>query len=310
MAFTQAFLALVLVAVSNPFESLVAIPQEGRGLNPLLQNFWMVAHPPVIFAAYAAYTVPFAYAINGLFTRQLGDEWLASVRRWSLWAWLFLGMGILMGAYWAYLELGWGGYWGWDPVENSSLIPWLTGTALLHSLLMQQRRKTFKIWNLWLIALTFLLCIFATFVTRSGVIQSVHAFGRSVIGTYFAAFILICLSAFVALLTSRRGQLGNREEPREFLSREAGLLLTNLLLCGAALVVLIGTVFPALTELFQNQQAALGASFYERTVGPLLHVGDRAARVLPLAGVGRDVSSTGYVGTCCPLGPSLQVRLP
>jgi len=270
MAFTQGFLALVLVLLSNPFETLSSVPLEGRGLNPLLQNFWMVVHPPVVFLAYAAYTVPFALAIGGLATGRLEKTWLDMVRRWALFSWLFLGAGILMGAYWAYLELGWGGYWGWDPVENSSLIPWLTGTALLHSLMIQQRRNAFKTWNLWLIALTFALCLFATFVTRSGVIQSVHAFGRSPIGYYFLAFIALCLLVLAGLMSLRRRVLGKVYEFQVLLSRETSLLLTNLLLVGAALVVLVGTLFPALVELFQGKQATLDISFYERTVGPLV----------------------------------------
>ena len=270
MAFTQGFLALVLVLISNPFEALPIVPLEGRGLNPLLQNFWMVMHPPVVFLAYAAYTVPFALAIGGLVVGRLDRRWLDTVRRWALFAWLLLGAGILMGAYWAYLELGWGGYWGWDPVENSSLIPWLTGTALLHSLMMQQRRDAFKGWNLWLAALTFLLCMFATFVTRSGIIQSVHAFGRSPIGYYFLAFIAVCLLIFTTLVFHRRRMLGQTYEFRVLLSREASLLLTNLLLLGAALVVLVGTLFPALLELVQGKQASLDITFYERTVGPLV----------------------------------------
>ncbi|MBN1579846.1 MAG: heme lyase CcmF/NrfE family subunit [Anaerolineae bacterium] len=272
MSFSQAFLALILIVASNPFELLPSVPLEGQGLNPLLQNFWMVAHPPVVFMGYAAYTAPFALAIGGLIANQMGEMWLRAVRRWALWAWLFLGTGILMGAYWAYLELGWGGYWGWDPVENSSLIPWLTGTALLHSLMMQRRRQAFKHWNLWLIVMTFLLCVFATFVTRSGIIQSVHAFGRSVIGFYFLGFMVLCLIVFGALLFVRRRELDSKHELTTLFSREAGLLLTNLLLCGTALVVLIGTLFPTLAEAFQGRQAALGATFYERTVGPLAQI--------------------------------------
>lgn len=269
MSVTQAFLALVLVLLSNPFKTLPTVPLDGQGLNPLLQNFWMVMHPPVIFLAYAAYTVPFALAIGGLVVGRLDKAWLARVRRWAIFAWLFLGAGILMGAYWAYLELGWGGYWGWDPVENSSLIPWLTGTALLHSLMMQERRDAFKRWNLWLIGLTFALCLFATFVTRSGVIQSVHAFGRSAIGYYFLAFIFFSLAALAAWISLRRRMLGEEYEFGILLSRETSLLLTNLILLGAALVVLIGTLFPALVELVQGRQASLDMTFYERTVGPL-----------------------------------------
>lgn len=272
LAGTQAVLALVLLLTSNPFSVLPTVPAEGQGLNPLLQNFWMIAHPPVVFAGYAAYTVPFALALAGLITGQLDTAWLRSVRRWALLAWLFLGAGILMGAWWAYLELGWGGYWGWDPVENSSLIPWLTGTALLHSLMMQRQRRVSLVWNLWLIGLSFVLCVFATFVTRSGIIQSVHAFGRSSLGAYFLAYIAACLTGLGWLLYRRRAELRHPWELRALLSREAGLLLTNWLLVGTALVILVGTLFPTLTEVIQQRRASLDASFYRRTVGPLAHV--------------------------------------
>ena len=272
MAFTQGFLALILLLASNPFEALPTTPAEGQGLNPLLENFWMIVHPPVIFMGYAGYTVPFALALAGLITGQLGRDWVQEVRRWALLAWLFLGAGILLGAWWAYLELGWGGYWGWDPVENSSLIPWLTGTALLHSLMMQQRRGAFKVWNLGLISLTFVLCIFATFVTRSGIVQSVHAFGRSPVGYYFIALIVLSLLALACLLYSRRQELSSQQELKSLLSREASLLFINLLFGGMALVLLLGTLFPALTEVLQGRQAALGVSFYERTMGPLAQI--------------------------------------
>ncbi|MBC7236199.1 MAG: heme lyase CcmF/NrfE family subunit [Chloroflexi bacterium] len=268
ISFTQAFLALVLAVASNPFQVSPMVPPDGRGMNPLLRNFWMTVHPPVIFAAYAAYTVPFALLIAGLATNRLDGAWLRAVRRWALISWLLLGAGIAMGAWWAYLELGWGGYWGWDPVENSSLIPWLLGTALLHSMMAQQRRSIFRLWNVWLIFLTFTLCIYASFVTRSGIIQSVHAFGRSSIGYYFLAFIAVCFILFLYLL--RGCQKGGAEQDMgSLLSREAGLLYTNLLLGGAGLVVFVGTLMPALVELLQKRQMALGASFYEQTVGPL-----------------------------------------
>lgn len=287
MALTQAFLSLVIILESSPFELLSVVPTEGQGLNPLLQNFWMIAHPPVVFAGYAAYTAPFALVIGGLVTGQFSNDWLKAVRGWALLAWLFLGAGILMGAWWAYLELGWGGYWAWDPVENSSLIPWLVGTAMLHSLMMQQRRGVFKVWNTWLISLTFLLCIFATFITRSGVIQSVHAFGRSPIGTYFLAYIALCLLALAVLVHLRRHTLRGQYEFKELFARETSLFLTNLLLLGAALAVLLGTLFPALVELVQGRQAALEVSFYERTVGPAILLIIALIGICPLVAWGR-----------------------
>lgn len=269
LALVQAFLALVLWTASNPFETLQIAPGEGHGLNPLLQNIGMILHPPVIFAGYTLYAIPFALSLAALIGGELTREWARMVRRWALLAWLLLGVGILLGAWWAYLELGWGGYWGWDPVENASLIPWLTGTALLHSLMMQGRRGAFKVWNLILIAATFLLCILATFITRSGLIRSVHAFGRSPIGFYFGAFILLMAGAWAALLYWRRALWANSSHISALLSRETGLLLTNLLFVGTALVILLGTLFPTLTETLQGRQASLGAAFYARTAVPL-----------------------------------------
>ena len=269
LALCQAFFALLLVVVSNPFAAYPASPPEGLGMNPLLENFWMIIHPPVVFIGYAAYTVPFAFAIAALITGKLGKEWIRGIRRWNLFSWLFLGLGIILGAWWAYLELGWGGYWGWDPVENASLIPWLVGTAFLHSATMQERRGIFKVWNIALAVMTFVLCIFATFVTRSGIIQSVHAFGESVIGYYFLAFLAVILIFFFGLAFYRRRELASERERKSLLSREAGYLLNNLLFVGLALAVFIGTVFPAVSEIVRGVQVALGASFFERVFSPL-----------------------------------------
>ncbi len=269
LALCQAFFALLLVIASNPFATLPTRPAEGFGLNPLLENFWMIIHPPVVFVGYAAYTVPFAFAIAALATGKLGQDWIRGIRRWNLFSWLFLGLGILLGAWWAYLELGWGGYWGWDPVENASLIPWLVGTALLHSATTQERRGMFKVWNISLMILTFVLCIFATFVTRSGIIQSVHAFGQSVIGHYFMAFLVIILVVSFGLAFYRRRELASEAEMGDLLSREAGYLLNNLLFSGLALAVLIGTVFPTVSEIVQGTQVALGPPFFERVSAPL-----------------------------------------
>jgi len=269
LALCQAFFALLLVFASNPFVTSPTRPVEGFGMNPLLENFWMIIHPPVVFIGYAAYTVPFAFAIAALVTGKLGKEWIRGIRRWNLFSWLFLGLGIILGAWWAYLELGWGGYWGWDPVENASLIPWLVGTAFLHSATMQERRGIFKVWNIALAVMTFVLCIFATFVTRSGIIQSVHAFGESVIGYYFLAFLVAVLAVSFGLAFYRRRELASEREMKSLLSREAGFLLNNLLFVGLALAVFIGTVFPAVSEIVRGVQVALGASFFERVFTPL-----------------------------------------
>ena len=273
-ALAQSFLALVLIVASNPFARFPMAPLQGRGLNPLLQNIWMVMHPPMVLVGYAAYAVPFALAIGGLAAGDLSSAWLRRVRHWSVLAWLLLGIGIIMGAWWAYLELSWGGYWGWDPVENASLIPWLTGTALLHSLAMQRRRGAFKRWNVWLISLNFVLCYLATFITRSGVIQSVHAFARSPVGTYFLVAIPICLIATHYLLVRRRPLLGARQDQAtlSLASREAGLMGTSLLMVGTGAIVLVGMLLPVGIELVQGRQVGLSTDFFIRTVVPLLQI--------------------------------------
>jgi len=272
LAVVQTFMALVLILPSNPFEMAAIVPAEGFGLNPLLENVGMIFHPPTLFIGYALYAVPFAFVLAGLLSGQPSDAWMAAVRRWSLIAWGALSIGILLGAWWAYVELGWGGYWAWDPVENSSLIPWLVGTAALHSASIQQRRGMFRTWAAALNMLTFALCIFATFVTRSGVIQSVHAFERSAIGTYFALFLGLVLIGGFGLLYARRRVLTEDHALDSFVSREAGFLLTNLLLVGAALVVFLGTIYPAITEVFQGKQVALDPAFFNRAFLPLAFV--------------------------------------
>ncbi len=276
---TQAFFALLVCFVSKPFVLLPARALDGMGLNPMLENPGMVYHPPTLFLGYAAYTVPFAYAIAALVSGRLGNDWLRGMRRWNLVAWGFLGLGILLGAQWAYVELGWGGYWGWDPVENASLIPWLTGTALLHSAMIQERRGLFKVWNLLLVVGTFLLCVFATFVTRSGMVQSVHAFSRSPIGYYFLGFIGLWLVAVLWLITARRVELRTDAMVEQVASREGTFLLNNLLFTGLAAAIMLGTLFPTLTEMLSGTQVALGRGFFDRVSGPL------ALAMLALLGV-------------------------
>ena len=265
----QGFFALLLCFVSKPFVLLAVRPLEGMGLNPLLENPGMIYHPPTLFLGYAAYTVPFAYAIAALVSGRLGEDWVRGIRRWNLVAWTFLGLGILLGAQWAYVELGWGGYWGWDPVENASLIPWLTGTALLHSVMIQERRGLYKIWNLLLTVGTFLLCIFATFITRSGFVQSVHTFAPSEIGYYFLGFIAIVLVVSVGLILRRWGELRKGAMLEEILSREGTFLINNLLFTGLAVAVLLGTLFPTLTGVLTGTSVSLGREFFDRIGRPL-----------------------------------------
>jgi cytochrome c-type biogenesis protein CcmF len=269
LAVTQAFFALLLILLTNPFELLAGIPVEGVSLNPLLQNFWMIIHPPIIFAAYALWTIPAAYALAALMTGRLDATWLRGTRRWTLTAWASLGIGILVGAWWAYLELGWGGYWGWDPVENSSLIPWLVGTAFVHSAIIQERRDMFRAWNVLLAVVTFVLTIFATFVTRSGLIQSVHAFARSPIGYWYLGYMLVTLAVTIGLMLARRKELQGEGELGDLLSREFVFLVTVLLFLGAATAVLLGTLWPTFTEAVRGVATSLGPENYNRFMGPL-----------------------------------------
>lgn len=269
LALTQAFFALLLIVLTNPFELLPSVPAEGVSLNPLLQNFWMVIHPPIIFAAYALWTVPFAYAFAALVTGRLDATWLRGIRRWTLAAWATLGIGILVGAWWAYLELGWGGYWGWDPVENSSLIPWLVATAFVHSAIIQDRRDMFRGWNVFLASLTFVLTVFATFVTRSGLIQSVHAFAQSPIGYYYLGYMLLVLAVCIGLMLGRRRELQGTGLLGDLLSREFVFLVTNLLFLGSAAAVMLGTLWPTFTEAVRDVATSLGPDNYNRIMGPL-----------------------------------------
>jgi len=284
LGLVEAFFALLLCLVSKPFVLLPARAVDGVGLNPLLQNPGMVYHPPTLFLGYAAFTIPFAYAVAALVTGRLGEQWLRGIRRWNLVAWTFLGIGILLGAQWAYVELGWGGYWGWDPVENASLIPWLTATALLHSVMIQERRGLFKVWNLFLIIGTFLLCVFATFITRSGFVQSVHAFSRSSIGYYFLGFIGLWAVVSLWLIAARRRELRSDAIVEAVLSREGTFLLNNILFTGLALAVLLGTLFPALTEALSGTQIALDRSFFDRVSGPVTLAMLALLGVCPLLG--------------------------
>jgi cytochrome c-type biogenesis protein CcmF len=269
LAFSQAFFALLLVVVSNPFELLPSVPAEGVSLNPLLQNFWMIVHPPIVFASYALWTIPAAYALAALVTGKLDATWLRGTRRWMLAAWATLGLGILVGAWWAYLELGWGGYWGWDPVENSSFIPWLVGTAFVHSAIIQERRDMFRAWNVVLAVLTFLLTVFATFVTRSGLIQSVHAFAKSPIGYYYLGYMLLVLAVTLGLVVARSKELKGSGELGDLFSREFAFLITNLLFLGLAAAVLLGTLWPTFTESLRGVATSLTKESYNRFFGPL-----------------------------------------
>jgi cytochrome c-type biogenesis protein CcmF len=265
-----AFFLVVIVTVSNPFELLSFVPADGRGLNPQLQNYWMTIHPPTLYLGFTAFTVPFAFAIAALATGRLDTRWITTTRRWTLLAWFFLTCGILFGMMWAYVELGWGGYWFWDPVENASLLPWLTGTAFLHSVMIQEKRGMLKMWNLLLILGTFLLCIFATFLTRSGLIESVHSFAQNLeIAYIFLGFMGVATLACAGLVWWRRDRLQPEAQIESFVSREAAFLANNLLFVGAMFAVMWGTMFPLISEGFLGQKISVGPPFFNRVNIPL-----------------------------------------
>ena len=264
-----AFFAGLVVFVANPFTQLDFFPPDGSGLNPLLRHFGMVIHPPVLYIGFVAFVIPYAFAIAALITKQTGDLWIRTTRRWTLTAWLFLSLGILLGGWWAYDVLGWGGYWGWDPVENASLIPWLVGTPFLHSVMMQENRGMLKRWNMALIILTFLLILEGTFLTRSGVISSVHTFAQSAIGPLFLMFIAIMFSFSLYLFVSRWDLLKSENELDSLLSRESAFLLNNLIFIGLAVVVWWGTHFPLFSEAIVGEKIVVGPPFFEQSTAPL-----------------------------------------
>src|SRR4051812_29365478 len=261
----------LMVTVANPFASTSGLmPLDGRGPNPLLQDHPLVAfHPPFLYAGYVGMTIPFSFAIAALVTGRFGEGWLADTRRASLIAWGFLTVGIVLGAWWSYEVLGWGGYWGWDPVENASLLPWLTATAFLHSVMVQERRGMLRVWNLSLIIATFALTILGTFLTRSGVITSVHAFTQSTIGPALLGFFGLVILTGLVLIAWRGDQLHAPGRIDAVLSRESAFLANNLLFTAFAFVVLTGTVFPLLVEALQDRQISVGGPYFERMTTPL-----------------------------------------
>lgn len=267
-AVTLFFLILVNYA-TNPFETLVPVPPDGLGLNPLLQNPEMIFHPPSLFLGFVGFTIPFAYAVAALIKGDQSARWLDYSRNWTLFAWIALTIGNLLGAQWAYIELGWGGYWAWDPVENASLLPWLTGTAFVHSIMVQKSRNMMKAWNVVLAILTFLLTILGTFITRSGIISSVHAFGKSNLGTLFLIFMIIVFIFSLLLIVIRIRKLRSEAIIESPHSREFTFLLVNIIFSVLLIMVLLGTLWPALTELFAGKQITLGESYFNRVSVPI-----------------------------------------
>jgi cytochrome c-type biogenesis protein CcmF len=270
LAAIQTFFLLLLTFAAPPFSrTLGPIPADGAGLNPLLQYPEMVMHPPMLYLGYVGFSVPFAFALGALMMRYPGEKWINITRRWTMVTWLFLTVGIFMGAHWAYSVLGWGGYWGWDPVENASLMPWLTGTAFLHSVMMQEKRGMMKNWNVWLIFSTFMLTILGTLLTRSGIVQSVHAFAQSDIGPWFYTFICIVFAVCLFTFFFNRDHLKSENKLESLVSRESSFLFNNLILLVACFTVLWGTLFPVLSEYVQGSKATVGAPFYNRVNIPI-----------------------------------------
>src|SRR5205807_1050296 len=270
IACVQVFFLLLLNFAAHPFAVMQgSLPQDGNGLNPLLQYPEMVIHPPMLYLGYVGFTVPFAFALAALVMRYPGEKWIHITRRWTMVTWGFLTCGIFLGAHWAYSVLGWGGYWGWDPVENASLMPWLIGTAFLHSVMMQEKRGMLKVWNMWLVFFTFWLAILGTFLTRSGIISSVHAFAQSSIGGWFAWFLAISFGVFVFFFFKNRSHLRSEHKLESLISRESSFLFNNLLFVLACFTVLWGTWFPKISELVQGKKITVGAAFYNKVTIPV-----------------------------------------
>ncbi len=274
------FFVLVSLFASSPFERLQFTPPDGAGLNPQLQNPGMVFHPPLLFLGYVGITIPFAFAVAALLTNRLDTGWLHAIRKWTIVSWVFLSAGITLGMWWAYVELGWGGYWAWDPVENASLMPWLTMTAFLHSVMIQEKRGMLKKWNMILIMLSFVLCIFGTFITRSGIISSVHSFAQSSVGNYFLVFLIFLVGGLAALVWTKLPQLESEATLESMVSREASFLFNNLLLVGMAFTVLWGTMFPVVSEVFKGVRVTVGPPFFNQVNVPI------GLALLTLTGIG------------------------
>jgi len=279
LAGVQIFFLILNNFIASPFKMLgvpaangalqMVTRADGNGLTPLLQYVEMGIHPPNLYSGYTGFTIPFAFALAALLARYPGEKWIHLTRKWTMIAWCFQTAGILLGAHWAYAVLGWGGYWGWDPVENASLLPWLTGTAFLHSVMMQEKRGMMKVWNVWLVFSTFLLCILGTFLTRSGVVSSVHAFAQSSIGNWFVGFLLIIITICLVAYFRNRDYLKSENQLDAIVSRESSFLFNNLVLLVACIAVLSGTLFPVLSEAFTGSKISVGAPFFNKVNIPL-----------------------------------------
>ena len=265
------FFLFLMIVHNNPFNTyLTQVPADGNGLNPLLQNFYMVIHPPSLYIGFVGMTIPFAFGMAALITGHLDDAWLRAVRRWTMFAWIFLSFGLTLGMIWAYEELGWGGFWGWDPVENAGVLPWFTATAFFHSVMVQERRSMLRVWNITLVILTFFLTIFGTFMTRSGVVQSVHSFGDNPeLAMMFSIFMVVILVFSFGLVIYRLPLLRASNELDSWASREAAFLVNNWILLFCAFFVLFATMFPTLSEAITGERITIGPPFFNRWMVPI-----------------------------------------
>jgi cytochrome c-type biogenesis protein CcmF len=303
------FFLVVLNFVSTPFARTAVVPNDGAGLNPILQDPGMLVHPPTLLMGYMSWSVPFAFAVAAMISGRLDSGWLRAIRRWMLVSWSIQTAGLLLGAWWAYHVLGWGGYWGWDPVENAALLPWLTATAFLHSSMVQERRGTLKVWNISLILATFALSIFGTFEVRSGIISSVHSFSYSSIGPYFLGFLAVILAFSIGLFIYRLPRLRPEHEFESIVSREGSFLLNNFLLTGIAFATFWGTIFPIISAVFRGQTMTVGTAFYQQVNGPLFLVLLLATGIGPLlawrrasaASIWRNLRWSALVAAICAL---------
>src|SRR5579863_2230715 len=274
MMATQVFFLTLIVFIESPFRVLMAGKRvvdvgDGQGLSALLQYWTMIIHPPMLYLGYVGFVVPFAFAVGSLIAKQPGEQWIQVTRRWTLVTWMFQTTGVLLGAGWAYAVLGWGGYWGWDPVENASLLPWITATAFLHSVMMQEKKGMMKVWNMVLVSSTFFLCIFGTTLTRVGLVQSVHAFAQSSLSTYFTSFLAIGIAATLYLIVNRLEFLKSEAPLESVLSRESSFLFNNLILLASCFAVLWGTLFPVITEAITGEKISVDTPFFNRINIPI-----------------------------------------
>jgi cytochrome c-type biogenesis protein CcmF len=284
LAGVTVFFLVLLLGPANPFRELATPPVDGSGLNPLLQSPGMLIHPPLLYTGFVGFSIPFAFAMAALFTGRLDDSWFTSTRRWTLFAWSALSIGIVLGGAWAYTELGWGGYWAWDPVENASFMPWLTATAFLHSVVIQEKRRMFKVWNVVLILLTYSLAVFGTFLTRSGILSSIHTFSEGETGKYFLPFLAVMLFGGLAIVAVRAERLRSVNRFDSLLSRESAFLLNNVLLVAAAFTVLWGTVYPIIAEAVTGIRLSVGPPFFNSVFVPV------GLAILGLTGLGPLIS--------------------